>query len=199
MTQFEFLMMIASVVVAVGMTEIVGGWGRLARAEGEIRFDWLHLGWTIYILLLSVQYWIGMWSYRELPIEYVGQIYFLVVPTLFLVLAAFAMSPDVVNRSQIDMRTYYFEKRRVVFLSLAVFSLAAWLADIVIVGYDKLEISFMLFSIVSGLVLCLLAYSQRVWLHGAVIAILILSVIGYFFTEVAAQDLRWKGFVGSAL
>jgi hypothetical protein len=193
MTQFEFLMMIASVVVAVGMTEIVGGWGRLARADGEIKFDWLHLGWTIYILLLSVQYWIGMWSYRELHIEYVGQIFFLVVPTLFLVLAAFAMSPDVVNRSQIDMRTYYLEKRRVVFLSLAVFSLAAWLADIVIVGYERLEVSFMLFSIVSGLVLCALAYSQRVWLHGAVLVFLIGSVIAYFFSHVAVQDQRWLG------
>ncbi|MGY8891783.1 MAG: hypothetical protein ACKVKL_15110 [Pseudomonadales bacterium] len=193
MTQFEFLMMIASVVVAVGMTEIVGGWGRLARADGEIKFDWLHLGWTIYILLLSVQYWIGMWSYRELRIEYVGQIFFLVVPTLFLVLAAFAMSPDVVNRSQIDMRTYYLEKRRVVFLSLAVFSLAAWLADIVIVGYERLEVSFMLFSIVSGLVLCALAYSQRVWLHGAVLVFLIGSVVAYFFSHVAVQDQRWLG------
>jgi hypothetical protein len=193
MTQFEFLMMIASVVVAVGMTEIVGGWGRLARADGEIKFDWLHLGWTIYILLLSVQYWIGMWSYRELHIEYVGQIFFLVVPTLFLVLAAFAMSPDVVNRSQIDMRTYYLEKRRVVFLSLAVFSLAAWLADIVIVGYERLEVSFMLFSIVSGLVLCALAYSQRVWLHGAVLVFLIGSVVAYFFSHVAVQDQRWLG------
>ncbi|MEJ6704344.1 MAG: hypothetical protein QNL15_09130 [Pseudomonadales bacterium] len=193
MTQFEFLMMIASVVVAVGMTEIVGGWGRLARADGEIKFDWLHLGWTIYILLLSVQYWIGMWSYRELRIEYVGQIFFLVVPTLFLVLSAFAMSPDVVNRSQIDMRTYYLEKRRVVFLSLAVFSLAAWLADIVIVGYERLEVSFMLFSIVSGLVLCALAYSQRVWLHGAVLVFLIGSVIAYFFSHVAVQDQRWLG------
>ncbi len=193
MTQFEFLMMIASVVVAVGMTEIVGGWGRLARADGEIKFDWLHLGWTIYILLLSVQYWIGMWSYRELHIEYVGQIFFLVVPTLFLVLATFAMSPDVVNRSQIDMRTYYLEKRRVVFLSLAVFSLAAWLADIVIVGYERLEVSFMLFSIVSGLVLCALAYSQRVWLHGAVLVFLIGSVVAYFFSHVAVQDQRWLG------
>ena len=193
MTQFEFLMMIASVVVAVGMTEIVGGWGRLARADGEIKFDWLHLGWTIYILLLSVQYWIGMWSYRELRIEYVGQIFFLVVPTLFLVLAAFAMSPDVVNRSQIDMRTYYLEKRRGVFLSLAVFSLAAWLADIVIVGYERLEVSFMLFSIVSGLVLCALAYSQRVWLHGAVLVFLIGSVVAYFFSHVAVQDQRWLG------
>lgn len=191
MTKFEFLMMIASVVVAVGMTEIVGGWGRLARAEGVIKFDWLHLGWTTYILLLSIQYWVGMWSYRELPIEYVGQIYFLVVPTLFLVLAAFAMSPDVVGRSQIDMRTYYFEKRRVVFLSLAVFSLAAWLADIVIVGHEHLEVSFMLFSIINGLVLCGLAYTQRVWLHGSILVLLIVSVIGYFFTEVAAQDQRW--------
>jgi len=91
------------------------------------------------------------------------------------------------------MRTYYLEKRRVVFLSLAVFSLAAWLADIVIVGYERLEVSFMLFSIVSGLVLCALAYSQRVWLHGAVLVFLIGSVIAYFFSHVAVQDQRWLG------
>jgi hypothetical protein len=88
MTKFEFLMMIASVVIAIGMTEIVGGWGRLARTPAEISFDWLHFCWTLYILLSSIQYWIGMWSYAGAPFEYTFQIYFLVVPTLFLVFSA---------------------------------------------------------------------------------------------------------------
>ena len=76
MSRFEFLMMIASVVVAIGMTEIAGGWGKMVRTPAQVNFDWLHLGWTIYILLLAVQYWVGMWSYNQLEISYVGQIYF---------------------------------------------------------------------------------------------------------------------------
>lgn len=48
-------------------------------------------------------------------------------------------------------------------------------------------------EIVSGLVLCALAYSQRVWLHGAVLVFLIGSVIAYFFSHVAVQDQRWLG------
>lgn len=48
-------------------------------------------------------------------------------------------------------------------------------------------------EIVGGLVLCALAYSQRVWLHGAVLVFLIGSVIAYFFSHVAVQDQRWLG------
>ena len=49
MTQFEFVMMVAAVVVAMGLAEIVGGWGRLLRArQGSITFDWLHLGMSLH-------------------------------------------------------------------------------------------------------------------------------------------------------
>ena len=97
MTKFEFLMMIASVLIAVGMAEIVGGWGRMARSPAKVKFDWLHFGWSLLILLVAVSYWLGMWAYVDVPMEYVGEIYFLVIPTLFLVLASFAITPDVKN------------------------------------------------------------------------------------------------------
>ena len=93
MTKFEFAMMIASVVVAIGMTEIVGGWGRMARTSAHVKFDWLHFGWTLVILLWLIQYWIGMFTYVDLQIDYVIEVQFLVIPTLFGVLAAFAITP----------------------------------------------------------------------------------------------------------
>ena len=95
MSKFEFLMMIASVVVAVGFAEIVAGWGRLLRTERvKVEYDYLHIGFSIVLLLGFIGYWMGMWSYRPLELNYQGQIAFLVIPSLFVVLTAYAISPE---------------------------------------------------------------------------------------------------------
>ena len=110
MNRFEFLMMIAAVVVAIGMTEIVGGWGRLMRTRAEIKPDWLHLGFSVMILSSLIQYWIGMWSYSDVSIELQGQIFFLIIPSLFGVLTAYGITPNVPVSGQLDLREYYFTK-----------------------------------------------------------------------------------------
>ena len=186
-------MMIASVVVAVGMTEIVGGWGRMARTAAVVRVDWLHLGWTIFILLISIQYWIGMWSYNQVQVEYVGQIYFLVIPTLFVVLAAFAVTPDVPLDGELNVREYYWARRTAVFLPLATFSIASSIADLVIVGIEKAELGSILFTVVGAALTAFLAFTKRVWIHVLVLSLATASVFANFFTAVAVLDERWVG------
>lgn len=184
-------MMIASVVVAIGMTEIAGGWGRMVRTPAHVNSDWLHLGWTIYILLLAIQYWIGMWSYNQLEIPYVGQIYFLVIPTIFLVIAAYAITPDVPLEGELDVRDYYLANRTGVFLSLAMFSVAAWIADLVIAGLQQLEIEFMIMSLLVAAGLVVLVFTKNVWVHTGILGLSILFVLGGLFTEMSYHDSRW--------
>ena len=86
-------MVIAGVVLAIAMAEIVVGWGQLVRANQDVQTDWLHLGWTLCVLLISLMYWVGMWPYSDLEFTYVGQVWFLVFPTLFLVVLAYAIMP----------------------------------------------------------------------------------------------------------
>jgi hypothetical protein len=191
MSRFEFVMMIAAVVVAIGITEIAGGWGKMVRTPARISFDWLHLGWTIYLLLLAIQYWIGMWSYNQLEITYVGQIYFLVIPTVFLVIAAYAITPDVPLEGVFDVRDYYMANRIGVFLPLAMFSVAAWVADLVIAGLERLEIEFMIMSLLVAAGMVILAMTKRIWVHTAILGISILIVIGGLFTEMSYHDSRW--------
>ena len=59
-------MAIAAVAIAIGITEIVGGWGRLLRSDNSLRVDWIHLLWSLNIVVFSLLYWIGMWPY-DLP------------------------------------------------------------------------------------------------------------------------------------
>ena len=191
MSRFEFVMMIASVVAAIGITEIAGGWVRIVRTPARVCFDWLHLGWTIYLLLLAIQYWIGMWSYNQLEITYVGQIYFLVIPTVFLVIAAYAITPDVPLEGVFDVRDYYLANRIGVFLPLAMFSVAAWIADLAIAGLERLEIGFMIMSLLVATGMVILAMTKRIWVHTGILGISILIVIGGLFTEMSYHDSRW--------
>lgn len=171
MTRFEFLMMIAAVVVAVGMTEIVGGWGRLIRTRSAVKPYWLHLGWTILILSSLIQYWIGMWSYSELQIERLGQIFFLIIPSLFGVLAAFAITPDVPDDGQLILRDYYWTKRTAIFLPLAAYFVTALVADFVIIGMENVEIDAASPHVVGTALISLLLLSTREWVHIVVLTL----------------------------
>jgi len=175
MTLFEFLMMIASVVVAVGMTEIVGGWGRMMRTRATVTPDWLHLGWTLAILIFLIGHWVGMWSYRDLAIEEVGQVVSLVIPSVFCVLAAYAITPDVPTVGSLDTREYYMAKRAPVFLSLAAFMVATNLPDLMIAGADKIDFRFGM--LVGPSMLIGLALTKRPWIHIGVLALVTVIVV----------------------
>ena len=191
MTRFEFLMMIAAVVVAVGMTEIVGGWGRLMRTRAVVKADWLHLGWSIWILAVLIQYWIGMWAYNQLQIDYMGQIFFLIIPTLFGVLAAFAITPDVPMVGELDVREYYWAKRTTVFLPLAAFVLLSYVADLVIVGVDKVGFDLLFIHGVGMVLLILLTITKRLWFHVSVLSGMAVYTIVSLLKHSSYLDTKW--------
>jgi hypothetical protein len=186
-------MMIAAVVVAVGMTEIVGGWGRLMRTRAVVKADWLHLGWSIWILVVLIRYWIGMWAYSQLQIDYMVQILFLIIPTLFGVLAAFAITPDVPTAGELDVREYYWAKRTAVFLPLAAFTLLSYVADLVIVGVDKVGFDLLLITGAGTVLLIFLTITKRLWIHVTVLACVAANTIEFLFRHSSYLDTKWVG------
>lgn len=169
MSHFEFFMVLAAVVVAVAMTEIVGNWGRLLRTDARVKLDWLHLGWMFYVLLASVVYWVGMLPYEKFEFVYLGQVWLLVLPTLFLVLVAFALAPNVPTHGRLDLRAYYLSKRRAVFFSLVAFILMGWLADAAITG--SIASNELVYPSISIIIFLVLATTSSIAVHWALLGI----------------------------
>jgi len=163
MSDFEFLMAIASVVIAIALTEIFGGWGDLLRAKIAPRIDWLHLAWTVVVVLYAIQYWVGIWPYRNVEIRLIFQVWFLIIPTLFIVLVAYAITPNVGPDEELMLRDYYMSRRGPIFIGLAVFVAMAQLADLVILGTGFGNVGLYLI-----VVLLLPAFFQSVPIHVAV-------------------------------
>ncbi len=172
MTLFEFMMAIASVVIAIGLTEIFGGWGNLLRARIVPKVDWLHLCWTTVVVMYAIQYWMGIWPYREQEFIYIYQVWFLIIPTLFIVLVSFAITPNVGPDEEIPLRDYYMSRRAPIFFGLAVFVTTAQLADLVIEGAGYTQIGVLLILTLIGP-----ALSTSVWLHTVVMAANMLVLI----------------------
>lgn len=172
MTLFEFMMAIASVVIAIALTEMFGGWGNLLRTQILPRIDWLHLSWSLVVVMYAIQYWMGIWPYRVQEFHYIYQVWFLIIPTLFIVLVSFAITPDVEPEASLNLREYYMSRRTPIFFGLAIFVFTALLADLVIEGSG-----FTLPGILLIVTLIGPALSTEVWLHTAVMLVNLLLLV----------------------
>ena len=186
MSKFEFLMMVAAVVIALAISEIVGGWGRLLRAErGSVQFDWLHLGQSIVIAMAGFQYWVGMWAYEPVEINYGFQAALLILPSFFFVVSAYAISPDPALLKNRSCRDYYMAKRPEIFLPPVASGFLSVLADGGIAGFGRLNWQVWLVFGVSSCLLILLVVSRRVLVHATCLVLGVIQLSVFFL----AQDL----------
>lgn len=84
MTLFEYVSVMVSVVLALGIAQILSGLGRLLLSRGETRPYWIHSLWIVFFALLHVLLWWFLWDLRERPPE--------TVPTFLYLLAGPAMA-----------------------------------------------------------------------------------------------------------
>ena len=178
MSEFEFLMVLSGFVIAIAMTEVVGGIGRQIRTRATVEFDWLHLGWSFVALVILMLSWTSLWPYREFEFVYLAQIWMLVIPTLFLVVVAYALSPNVPETGKFNVREYFLAKRIPIFVGLSLATLMGSVAETVIVGTKSL--SSLMTPLAFSAAFLVLAITRSVLVHaiGLVLAALAYGGLG---------------------
>lgn len=105
---FEFLMVLVSVVIGLGLTEILSGAANLLRARASVRFHWFHVLFQLGVFFALLQQWWEFWD-----MEGMGEIsYFAVLailgPPVFLFLIANLLYPSSSEGS--DLEEYYYQQ-----------------------------------------------------------------------------------------
>ncbi|MAV28109.1 MAG: hypothetical protein CMQ05_18710 [Gammaproteobacteria bacterium] len=94
-------MTLMSVLLAIGLAEILSGWGRLLRSRRSLRIDILFACWSCVMVFSTVSMWIQYWNYQD--IGFVGyKVMLLLLPILIYVLVAHLLAPDP-RRDDYDM------------------------------------------------------------------------------------------------
>ncbi|KPJ83505.1 MAG: hypothetical protein AMS19_04230 [Gemmatimonas sp. SG8_23] len=108
MNLLEFLLVLISVVIGLGLAEILSGVAGLLRARRSVRSYWIHSLFQCGIFLALVQQWWESWGFRGIAeISYGAMLVFLSAPVV-LFLIAHLLYPQ--SAEDADLRGYYYEQ-----------------------------------------------------------------------------------------
>lgn len=184
MSRFEYLSVLVSIVIALGITEVTISWSRVLQMRDRVQFSWLHAFWTVFMFVLMVQFWWGFWNFRFVESWSLHSLLSVVAEAITLVLAALLLAPRGIDSEPLDLGAMFFSNSRLFFLLGAAVVLQLALVDTLVAGLPFLSLEN-LFRM-PGFVLALVAASTTsVRAHRALAAGASLLLIGFlaFATE----------------
>ena len=122
MTIFEYVSVMASIILALGVARLLTGVATRLVAERAPRTYWVHYSWLVTLGLLHIQVWWALWFRYNVPALHFSQFaYILAVPaTLFI--AAFVLLPGSFPQ---DAESHFYRVRRPFFAVVFLGALSA--------------------------------------------------------------------------
>ena len=185
MDAFSYLSVLLSIILGLGLTQVLTAIGRLIRHRERVEVHWLPLLWAGLLLLIYVQVWWSMYGMR-LRREWTFLAFGIVLAqtaTLY-VMAAVAL-PEEVGDTGLDLGAYFDRHHRWFFgffLATLVVSVAK---DIILAGQlpDRVNLGFHVLFAVGCLTGLLIPRRRFQELLGIGFAVAIVAYIGVLFAR----------------
>lgn len=133
---FSFILVMVSLVLAIGVTHLVQGVAGLIRHRDRVRLEPLPLVWAASLFLVAAIYWWSLWDFRSVDWRFHHFFYLLLAPTLLHVAASLLVPTDP-GETGVDLQRQFDQVRIPFMLLMAAFSIVVAI-DGWIVGVESL-------------------------------------------------------------
>ena len=114
MNLFEFLMILLSLIVGLGLAEILSGVAKLLKREGARGFSWTHSAATLTVFIGLLQTFWESWGLSSIETWSFPAMLLMLASPIFLYLIAHVLFPE--RDSTISLDDYYFEQARLIWV-----------------------------------------------------------------------------------
>ena len=110
MSQFEYLAVLISIILGLGITQLLSGFGRWLEQRAKLRPYAPSIAWGAFLLLVHIQTWLAMFGRREYETWSFLQFVVLLLQPIVLFLLTILTFPGPGSRE--NLRANYFVQRR---------------------------------------------------------------------------------------
>ena len=187
MDQFSYLSVLISIILGLGITQLVTGLGRLIQARHRVQLYAPTLAWVALLLLIHVQTWWAMFGLRNQPHWSFVQFFIVLLQPLVLSLLAALVLPDFGADTPVDLRANYFDQARWFFCLMVLLLVISLVKDLVLTGSlpNAINVGAHVMFIATSIVAAL---TRREWYHRQLAPfsmVLMLAYIGVLFAQLS--------------
>ena len=189
MDAFSYLSVLLSIIIGLGLTQVLTAVGRIVRHRDRVRADWLPLLWAAVLLVVYVQVWWAMFGLRHVS-EWTFAMFIVVLAqaaTLYL-MAAVALPEQVEEHQPIDLSDYYNRQHRWFFGFFFATLVISVIKDVVINGSvpAPLNLGFHIFLAAASLSAIVVRRRRYHELVGVASAVAFAAYIGLLFARLGS-------------
>jgi hypothetical protein len=159
---FSYLSVLLSIILGLGLTQLLTAGGRLIRHREHVHFDWLPLLWAMVLAIIYVQVWWSMFGLRYIhDWTFLAFLAVLAQTAMLYMMAAVAL-PEEVDPPGLNLATYYDRHHRWFFGFFLAALVISVIKDVVVVGHlpSVVNLAFHLF-LAAAAVVGLFAHRRR--------------------------------------
>lgn len=175
MTPFEFVTVLISIILGLGITQIMSGVADLIHQWDKVRLYWPHLLWVILVFVLHVQEWWFTWELRSMNSWRLPLFLFEILYPVSLFIMARILFPFSGEVASNDLKEFYFRNYRKFFFMLIFLSALSALENIFLHGYGP-EGWLVNIALLLGLLVVVVKKFTAEWLHKLIAIVLLLSM-----------------------
>lgn len=178
MDAFGYLSVLLSIILGLGITQVLTAAGRLIRGRRDVVAYWPPLVWAALLLVIYVQVWWSMFELRTHEGWTFLAFFVVLLQTVALYMVAALVLPESVDDRPVDLRAHYDAHAPWFFGFLVATVLASVLKEVVLNGQlpEGGNLAFHLFLLATSGVA---AVVRRPWYHKAMAVVSVLTFSAY--------------------
>ncbi len=191
MGAFEYLSVLISIILALGMTRVLAGVGEMLQARKHRRIYWVHVVWVVNLFLyLVVAWWIFYRWRNQQSWNFYLFVFVLISPTI-LYLASMLLFPRESSVDElVDYKTHYYANHRAFFVIFSLFTVVD-VTDTLLKGiphFLELGKPYIISSVLyfSGMVTAAITQNERYHQFYAIFFLVQTIVISFILFQVLA-------------
>jgi hypothetical protein len=118
MNLFEFIMVLTSIIVGMGLTELLSGIADSMTRRNKREFSWIHLLLSFALLFGIVKTWWELWDFHTTAEWTFPNLLLMLSPSIILYLVARILNPGREFKSSVE--EYYFKNARLIWILVAI-------------------------------------------------------------------------------
>jgi hypothetical protein len=117
---FEYVSILISIILGLGITQILSSFSDLLYNHKHVKFYWPHLIWIVFILFLHFQDWFITYQVKDIKVWSLPKLLFIIAYPITLFLCAKMLLPTNETEEREDMKKFYFSQFPVIFILVGI-------------------------------------------------------------------------------